>query len=369
MSLPRFEIFLAAPPGLEPVLLDEVRDHGWTAAKAVPGGVEIKGSWPDIWRANLLLRGASRVLVRLGRFRADALNTLHGKSKELPWKEFLAPEQPFTVEATCRKSRIYHSGAAAERVAKAAAAVTGAEPSEDGLRIFVRIENNMVTISADSSGDLLHRRGFKEDVAKAPLRETLAALFLRSMGYRGETTVLDPMCGSGTIVLEAAEMAAGLAPGRGRRFAFQEFPSFNPQAFDRARTKALGGRADTSLRFHGSDRAEGAIKAAKANAERAGVSGLCRFEQRTVSEVTPPDSPPGLLLTNPPYGTRIGDRKALADLYRAFGAVVRDRFAGWRVGFVTSEDALAKATGLKLEAAPPVPHGSLKIRLWSTPRD
>lgn len=364
MSLPRFPLFVAGTPGLEPVLLEEMQMHGWSAAKAVPGGVEISGTWPDVWRANLLLRGASRVLIRLGTFRVRDLGVLYGKTRELPWTNFLRHGQPFTVEATCRSSKIYHTGAAAERVAKAISAGVGADFVQgEGIRVFVRMENNLCTISVDSSGELLHRRGFKEDVGGAPLRETLAASFLRSCGYSGTEPVLDPFCGSGTIVTEAAEIAAGLAPGRARSFAFEDFPSFRADAYDRARKKALTS-GETALRFRGSDRAAGAVKASVANAERAGIGHLVAFEKMPVSEVTRPEGPPGLILTNPPYGKRLSKKEDLPALYQAFGQVVRERFSGWRVGLVTAEESLAKTTRLALEPGPPVPHGSLKVRLW-----
>lgn len=362
----RFSLFASCPPGLEPHLLKEVHERGWTGAKAQPGGVTFTGASHDIWRANLLLRGASRVLVRLGAFRAESLNVLHGKAFDLPWAEFLTPGTTFTVEATCRKSKIYHSTAAAQRVTKAAASATGAEAADSGTRIFVRIENNEVTVSADSSGDLLYKRGFKEAVVKAPLRETMASLFLRACSYTGGEPLLDPMCGSGTIVLEAADIAAGLAPGRARSFAFENFASFKPVAYDRVREKALGHRHETDAQVFGSDRAAAAVEASTANAERAGTGDVSSFVQTKLSEVEPPTSTPGLVLTNPPYGARISNRGELVDLYRAFGQVMRDRFQDWRIGLVTSEEGLAKATGLHLKPGPPIPHGPLKVRLWQS---
>ncbi|MCQ8186233.1 THUMP domain-containing class I SAM-dependent RNA methyltransferase [Parvularcula maris] len=365
MPLSRFELFAACPPGLEPVLLEEVREHGWSAAKRQPGGVSFTGSWPDIWRANLLLRGASRILVRLGCFRAPSLNVLHGAAKELPWSEFLREGQAFHVEAAARKSRIYHTGAAEERVAKAAAQPTGAEEAAgEGLKVLVRIDGNEARVSVDSSGELLHRRGFKESVAGAPLRETMASLFLRAAGYDPSLPLLDPFCGSGTTLIEAAEMAAGLAPGRGRRFAFQNFASFRPDAYDRARTKALACTVRGTGPIVGSDRAKGAIEAAVANAERAGAADRVALMVREVSRIEPPEGPPGLILTNPPYGKRLSAGRELEPLYAAFGGVLRERFAGWRVALITESDRLAKATGLKLEPGPPVPHGGLKVRLW-----
>jgi putative N6-adenine-specific DNA methylase len=365
LSLPRFSLFLPCPPGLESVLLEEVREAGWSAARMSPGGVQISGSWPDVWRANLLLRGASRVLVRLGSFRAPSLNVLHGRAKELPWGEFLRENQIFHVEATTRKSKIYHTGAAVERIAKAAAEVTGAvEEAGEGLKILVRIDGNEATVSADSSGELLHRRGYKEDVAGAPLRETMAALFLRACGYLGDETLLDPFCGSGTIPIEAAQIAAGLAPGRARSFAFEQFASFRPDAYERSRKKALAGAAPQSVMAIGSDRSDGAVRAAGANALRAGVEGTTSFGVAALSEVTAPEGPPGLILTNPPYGHRLGGGGELKPLYAAIGQVMRERFSGWRIGLVTANPSLAKATGLKLEAGAPVPHGGLKVQLW-----
>lgn len=339
---------------------------GWSAAKAVAGGAEFTGSWPDVWRANLLLRTASRVLVRVGHFRAEQLGALYGKSTELPWTLFMGQGRAFRVEATCRKSKIYHSGAAAERVSGAIARTTGAEAQDDEgvLEVLVRIVNNDVTISIDSSGALLHRRGFKQQVGKAPLRETLASAFLMTMGYRGDEPLVDPFCGSGTIVLEAADIALGLAPGRARRFAFESFTSFRADAYGRARTKALATGEGHRVSLVGSDRASAAIEASRANAERAGVGELATFHEAPISALVPPDGPPGLVLTNPPYGSRIGEPAALRDLYQSFGAVMRERFGGWRVGLLTSEEGLARATGLALEPGPPVPHGSLKVRLW-----
>lgn len=248
-----------------------------------------------------------------------------------------------------------------------AARVSGGVAGEGGITLVLRIEKNICTVSADTSGELLHKRGFKIDVARAPMRETTAALLLRACGYRGEEPVLDPMCGSGTIVLEAAQIAAGLPPGRARRFAFEAFAGFDEDAYGRIRDRALTQAARrTGAAFHGFDRAADAIRASAGNARRAGVEALTVFSRAPLSTIRPPDGPPGLVLTNPPYGARLGRRDELAALYRALGSVIQERFAGWRVGFVTSDDALARATGLRLgEPGPWFPHGGLRIRLWT----
>ncbi len=362
----RFPLFLTCPPGLEPILLDEVKALGWSAATAEPGGVALSGAWHDVWRANLLVRGASRVLVRLAQFTAKTPAALFGKCRDVPWGEVLGQNQAFRVEAVCKGSAIYHSGAAEERVAKAAEKATGAEPSEDGMKIMVRIVRDVVTISADTSGPLLHKRGFKEDVAGAPLRETMGALFLRACGHKPGEVVLDPFCGSGTIPIEAAEINRGLAPGRGRSFAFEKYPSFLPEVYQRLREKALGSGEAHDVISYGYDRVSGAVAASTGNAERAGLADWTHFETGEISRLTPPEGAKGLILTNPPYGARLGDSQSLVPLYKAFGQTMRERFGGWRIGLVTAHDQLAKATGLKLHPSAPVPHGGLKVRLWQS---
>ncbi len=368
-----FEIFLATAPGLESTLCDEVKANGFRAPKAIAGGVTIEGRWHDVWRANLVLRGASRVLARLETFRVTRLDDLEARAKRIPWTSVLRPDIPVRVEATCRASRIYHSGAAAERIANAIRHVTRSPSAADdaiGISVVARIEKDRCTISLDTTGELLHKRGFKEAVTKAPLRETLAALFLRQCGFTGRESVVDPMCGSGTFVIEAAEIAAGLMPGRARTFAFETLATFEAEAWQSLRDSKAAARTDPppACRFYGSDRDAGAIAKSRANAERAGVAGVTVFNHHPVSELVAPDGAPGLVIVNPPYGARLGDRKALTPLYRAFGQTILNRFAGWRVGLLTTDAALAKATGLPFEPpAAPVPHGGLRVTLFRTP--
>ena len=364
MSVPdSLDIRLVALPGLEDVLAAEAREAGFDRPAVEPGGVHIHGGWPDVWRVNLTLRGASRVLVRLGSFRALHLAQLDKRARKFPWDETLRPDVPVKVEATCRKSRIYHAGAAKQRIERAIREELGAEVRDNApLRIVARIEDDLCTISVDSSGAPLHQRGHKQAVGKAPLRETMAALFLRQAGYTGAEPVVDPMCGSGTFPIEAAEIATGLLPGRSRNFAFEQFAGFDPAIWE-----ALHGPEPrpVDLKFLGSDRDAGAVRMATENAARAGVSDLTEFRQCAISDAEPPEGPPGLVMTNPPYGGRIGNRKLLYGLYAALGETLRARFPGWRVGIVTSEPGLAKATGLNLKpAGPPVPHGGLKVTLW-----
>jgi len=362
----KFEIFLATAPGLEDMLHAEVRSKGFNTPRIVPGGVSVRGGWPDVWRANLWLRGTTRVLARLASFRVPELSDLEMQARKVPWADTLRPDVPFNVEATCQKSRIYHSGAAAQRVENAIREKLRATASPDAeVVIRVRIERDVCTISVDTSGDLLHRRGHKEEVGKAPMRETMASLFLRACDFDGNEPILDPMCGSGTFVIEAAEIAARLNPGRSRRFAFEQLASFDSAAWQRMR--ASDGRRTPAAHFYGSDRDAGAIRMCRDNAERAGVAAITEFQERTVSEVAAPSGPPGLVIANPPYGARIGDKRSLLPLYRALGQTLIGRFSGWRVGLITSETMLAKATGLPfLPPAAPVPHGGLRVTLYRT---
>ncbi len=361
-----FEIFLMAPPGLEETLLAEVSGKGFKRPRAVPGGVILLGGWPEVWRANLWLRGAGRVLARIDGFRAQHLPQLAGRARHVPWASVLRPGIPFRVEATCAKSKIYHSGAAAERIEIAIKEAIGTPPSpEADVTVRVRIENDHCTISLDTSGELLHRRGHKLEVNAAPMRETMASLFLRQCGFDGNESVLDPMCGSGTMVIEAAEIAARLNPGRSRHFAFEQLATFDAEAWERMR--AVSPARTPTAQFYGSDRDAGAIAISQANAERAGVAAFTAFRQATISEVTPPTGPPGLVIINPPYGQRLGDRKQLLPLYQALGQVLLSRFAGWRVGLVAAETMLAQATRLPfLPPGPPVPHGGMRVTLFRT---
>jgi putative N6-adenine-specific DNA methylase len=358
-----FEIFLAAPPGLEDILHAEAMAHGFGEAAVVPGGVSCRGHWADVWRANLLLRGAGRVLVRLGAFHAVHLAQLDKRARRIDWSAVFPSGSAARVDATCEKSRIYHAGAAAQRVARAMTEGAGVAISPDATaRVLVRIVDDHCTISLDTSGEPLHRRGFKQAVGKAPLRETLAALFLCAAGYDGREPVVDPMCGSGTFVLEAAEMAAGLAPGRARSFAFEGLAGFDPEQW--AEMRARPPSPVGSGPWIGHDRDAGAVAMATDNARRACVDAT--FSHQPVSALRPPaGAPPGLVIINPPYGARIGDVSDLRALYGAFGRVMRERFAGWRVAVVTSEATLAHATGLPFDQpGPPVPHGKLRVRLW-----
>ena len=356
-----FEILLVTVPGMEATLTDEACEAGFPA-KAIKGGAVFEGTWQDVWRANLTLRGATRVLARIGSFRAFHLAQLDKRATKFDWGAILRPDVPVKVEVTTKASKIYHAKAAAQRIEKALEK-NGIPLSNDAALVLkTRIDDNLVTFSIDTSGEALHIRGIKHYTGKAPMRENLAALFLRQCGYTGNEPVLDPMCGSGTFVIEAAEIAAGLHPGRARSFAFEHLASFDPSEYVALKTNP---KNSTKPHFFGSDRDAGSAKGALENAKRAGIN--AQITHGAISDLQRPNTPPGLILTNPPYGGRIGNKKMLYGLYGALGKTLMERFSGWRVGIVTSEGSLAKATGLPLKpSGPPIPHGGIRITLHQT---
>ncbi len=356
-------LFCVCAPGLEQFLAAEARELNFTVTEVIPGGVSLAGGWDEALRANLCLRGATRILARIAEFRAFHLAQLDKRTRKLPWDTWLKPGSALRVEAACKKSKIYHQKAAAQRVERALADILGAEiNAEAALTIKLRIDDNLCTFSLDTSGASLHKRGLKQRVNKAPMRETLAALFLRAAGFDGKEPVYDPMCGSGTFPLEAADWAAGLTPGRARGFAFEDL------ALTVAPSDKITAPPDLPTpRYFGSDRDSGAIAMSTENAARAGLQSWCEFACKPISEITPPCDEPGLVILNPPYGARIGNKKPLFGLYGSLGAVLKERFTGWRAALVTSDAALAKASALPfIPPGPIVDHGGQKIRLWQT---
>ncbi|MEL7301516.1 MAG: class I SAM-dependent RNA methyltransferase [Pseudomonadota bacterium] len=352
------DIFLVCVPGLEDALLDEALALGFGPASRVHGGVSLKGGLEDVWRANLWLRGATRVLVRLGSFPARTLADLEHQGARFPWHAHLAAREPVRLDVTCRKSKIAHAGAAAAKLERALRVAQIPVIAKAPVTLKIRIERDLCHVSVDSSGESLHKRGHKAAVGKAPLRETMAALILRRAGHAPGEPVVDPFCGSGTLPLEAADLASGRAPGRDRGFAFERLPSFNAAAY---RLLPRVGEA-VEPRCFGYDRDAGAVRNARANAKRAGLS--CTFAEQPVGALSPPTDAPGLVICNPPYGIRIGEVQALHGLYATLGARLRD-FAGWRVAILTSEARLAQATGLDFAPeGPPIAHGGLKVWLF-----
>ena len=317
-------------------------------------------------RANLWLRTASRVLVRVAQFQATAFYELEKSAKRIPWAQFVSPGQDVEFRVTARKSKLYHSDAIAERLQKAVGsglrAGKGPRPTARSPQLFVvRVFHDEFTISADTSGELLHMRGYRQAAGKAPLRETLAAALLLAADWDGSRPLLDPFCGSGTIPIEGALIARRIAPGLHRRFAFMEWPSFDAKVWRTHLDEAkAGARASSPVPILGSDRDAGAIASSRANAARAGVAADVDFQERPISAIQPP-STPGLIASNPPYGVRVGERKALRDLYARFGQVIRERCPGWRAAFYSSDVRLAHRIGLPTNELFRTTNGGIKV--------
>jgi putative N6-adenine-specific DNA methylase len=383
-----YKVYVVCTPGLEPVTKGELKKLGLFSEENLPppvepagklpaaegtGGIAGHGTLKDIYRANLNLRTATRVLVTIGRFPVRAFPALRQKASLLPWEQFLKPGQPIALRVACHRSRLYHSGAVGEYVAKALADRLGKDPpiqkakEEDAAAlpqlIGVRIEDDICSLSLDSSGALLYRRGYRLATAKAPIRETLAAGMVLAAGWDRKSPLVDPFCGSGTIAIEAAMMARGIKPGGARHFAFMDWPNYSPQVWKEVlmgKTENLRGPFPSIL---ASDRDAGAIKAAEENARRAGVAEGVSFSRRSFSEVEPPAGR-GWVVTNPPYGLRTKSGKDLQVLYRGFGRVLQEKFRGWGVAMLGGNPLLARATGIRFDAGIPVFHGGLKVRLY-----
>lgn len=360
-------LFAACAPGLETLLTAELMELGLLktrlilGAPAQAGGVAFEGDDAALYRANLRLRLAERVLVRHEPFPAADFAALVSGAARVPWKRYLAPGRPVAVRVETSASKLYHEKAVAERVAEGAGAplVAYAEDASAQL-VYVRIEKDVCAVSVDASGAPLHRRGWRYATGKAPLRETLAAALLRASAWDKSSPLLDPFCGSGTIAIEAALMARGVPPGAKRRFAFMEWPSFDGKMWDKE--TATDRAATAAPRVLASDRDAGAIEAAKANAARAGVAEVIEFSVKAVSAVEPPPGR-GWIVTNPPYGVRVSEGKDLRDLYASLGKAVKAKAAGWNVALLTSEPVLARAAGLNLEPGLSTLNGGLRVQI------
>jgi putative N6-adenine-specific DNA methylase len=228
--------------------------------------------------------------------------------------------------------------------------------------VLVRLVRDHCTLSVDASGALLHQRGWRKAAGKAPLRETLAAGMLLAAGWDGTTPLADPFCGSGTLPIEAALLARGLAPGRDRRFACLDWPSFDANAWARVRREAETAVRDGAPPIMGSDRDAGAIETARANAAAAGVAADVSLERGAISSFTPPPGT-GLVISNPPYGVRLRGSGDLRDLWASFGNVLRKRCPGWRVAVLCADAKLARASGLALEPALRLRNGGIAVEL------
>jgi putative N6-adenine-specific DNA methylase len=360
-------LFAQCAPGLEGVVADELRTLGAARIQTETGGAACEGDAALIVRANLELCTATRVLLRLARFPARSLDELERRAAELPWDSHLGPRAAFRLRVTCHASRVYHSGAAEERLARALTAAGGrAEKSGEAALVLLRLARDVAELSLDTSGAPLHERGAKLEVGAAPLRETLAAGALRLAGYDGREALADPLCGAGTLVLEAARLATRAAPGLMRAFAAERLPAF-PEALWRAERARLEARRLPAPPgpLWASDLKAGEVGKTRRNLERAGLGGLVALERRPLAELRLPPGP-GLVIANPPWGRRLGDPRELGGLYAELGRLVRES-PGWRLGLLTTRPELAARTGLTFRAEHgPFAAGGQRLRLYAS---
>lgn len=384
------DVFAIAAPGLAPLVAAECAALGYTPTAVSDAGVSLAVQPDALFLLNARLRIASRVLVRVAEFEARDFATLEKQAAKLPWARYIASGMTVRLRVTCRKSRLYHSDAVAERVARgiqgAVAEVevgtrAGADdddaadaPAERASQmIVVRLEHDMCTISVDSSGALLHRRGWRQAVAKAPLRETLAAAMLAGCGWHRDMALLDPFCGSGTIGIEAALMARNIAPGLSRAFAMESWPGANAAVFAEHRValrRAVKTSAHAPIVLR--DRDAGAITATIANAERAGVSADIDVARGALTTTDLADiAPSGLVLTNPPYGMRVSESVDLRPLFARLGDVVRESAAAnageagaWSLGlFMPPEKVLLGQLQMPQEIVFRTTNGGIPVAL------
>jgi putative N6-adenine-specific DNA methylase len=364
--------FAVAAPGLEPIIARELRGLG-EQPRVEDGGVSWIGDVRSVMRANLWLRSATRVLVRVAKFNAKSFAELERAAKRVAWERYIGAGVTADFRVTAKKSKLIHTDAIAQRLLSALGSRPKAPPSkpkaesrepkaESREQLFVvRVLRDEFEISVDSSGELLHMRGYRQAIGKAPLRETLAAALLLGAEWPGHTPLLDPFCGSGTIPIEAALIARRIAPGINRRFAVLDWPDVNAawwtRLVDDAKSIEL---AKSPVPILGSDRDKGAIASSTANAERAGVAGDIEFSVRAVSAIEPPHVP-GLVATNPPYGVRASPKKDVRNLYAQFGNVMREKCAGWHVAFYSAQQRHVKETGLVTREVFRTTNGGIEI--------
>jgi putative N6-adenine-specific DNA methylase len=378
-----FEWFAIAAPGLEAVLADELRACAHVSdVQAVAGGVTFRGGLAAGEEANLRSRVATRVLLRLGTVEAREFAVLRRRLGALPFERWLSPERTLRVQASAEHCRLYHTKALAETLLHAASdrlraelqphaaseaddeAADPAQPfgREAFARVLLRGKDNRFTISVDSSGLLLHRRGARVETGRAPLRESLAAGLLRLAEYRAQEPLVNAMCGAGTIAIEAAGIALDQTPGSQRGFAFEGFPRFDAGAYAELRaTLVRAERNALPAPIAAFDRDARVLESARRNAERAGLAAHIAFERADLHDYTPPAAS-GLLIMNPPYGRRLGGGDGRT-LFAPIAETLRTRWRGWRVALLVPAEVRMERYGLRGARAIALRNGGLRVKL------
>jgi putative N6-adenine-specific DNA methylase len=366
-------LFATCARGLEPVLAEGLRLLGARDVCLGRGGVHFRGDQALLYRANLWLRTAIRVLRPILRAPVHSPQDLYEAVFRLDWSRYLTPDHTLAVDANVRDSAITHSQYAALRVKDAICDQCrqrwGRRPSVDVVQPLIplnlHIYRNEAILSLDSSGRSLHKRGYRPIQTKAPLNEALAAALILLSGWRGKEPFFDPMCGSGTLPIEAAWLALHRPPGLTRRyFGFQGWLDFDRELWLAVRDEARRGlRSCLEAPIGGADVRGDAVAWARRNARAAGVGHLLQWQQRDIADFRPPEGPPGVLLCNPPYGHRLEATQDLSRLYRTLGQVLRQRCAGWRIFLLVARGAPLAALDLTPKRSWPLYNGPLRCQL------
>lgn len=367
----QLQLFATVPLGAEELTAAELTRLEASQVQATRGGVFFSGDRTILYRSLLQLRTASRVLVQVAQFPSSTPQELYDNIRALPWQERLTPSMTLAVDCTLRDSGITHSHFAALKAKDAIVDLlrdqTGSRPSVDtkspDLRINLHIAKNRCTVSLDASGEPLDRRGWRLDRNDAPLRETLAAAIMLHTGWDGSVPLLDPMCGSGTLLLEGTSMALQQPAGAGRQFGLMRWRDFDKRLWEQVlRTEQAKAQESLAVPVLGFDRDPMAVIACRENARRAGLAYNIAFDRKPFEEAEPCGHH-GILVMNPPYGVRMGNKGELEQLYRKIGEVFKRRFTGWTAYLLAGDLELAKLVGLKPSRRFVLFNGPLECRL------
>jgi len=364
--------FSPCPRGLEALLSDELQSFGAKGVQVVHGGVAWQGDWAVCHRANLESRLATRVLWRVaqGRYRAEV--DIYKLAYSVTWAKWFTADDTLRIHVTAQKSPLKSLEFITLRVKDAVCdhfrTVAGRRPSVDtanpAVRIHLFLTVDTATLYIDTSGEPLYKRGFKPAAVEAPLKENLAAGILRLAGWQPGEVLLDPMCGSGTFLIEAAMMALDIAPGLGRSFAFEKFRHHDRAGWASVRRGAETRRqAPRALPIFGSDIVGEWVRRTRVNLEVGGLAKCVTLDRADLLDRTPP-APEGVMVTNPPYGVRLGEAEELAAFYPRLGDALKQRWGGWRCYFFSADAALPKLIGLKASKRTPLFNGALECRLY-----
>jgi 23S rRNA (guanine2445-N2)-methyltransferase len=359
------EMFAVVPPGLETICNQELRALDLGPTRVVRGGVELGGGLRELYLANLWLRSASRVLVRVGEFRSRDFPGFFRKCQQLAWGRFIRPGQPLNIRVTSRKSRLFHTTRVEEVVREAIDAALGRPPVAPDLlpaMLVVQVSDDHCLVSVDSSGDHLHRRGYRKQPLSAPLRENLAAGILLQTGWQGAVPLLDPLCGSGTLVIEAALLAAGLPPGLKREFAFMHWPGFRAGLWNSLRGDAERRVVLPQVGLFARDHSADALAAARNNAREADVEQLIDWQSGDVMHLQPPPLA-GLVVCNPPYGDRLGEPSDLPDWYRDLGRRFHHSYQDWQLAVLVPDAELVARWPVRMESQLKFKNGGIGVNL------